>query len=138
VRGVALNVWGENQVNGASFGLVNGLTGESTGFSWSFLGTYAESHRGVIWGGFVAHSTGEVFGWQSGMLNISRGSLVGLQSGFVNVANDVRGVQFGVVNYTRDLHGVQIGLANIVTTNPWFTGFPQQLAPVFPFVNWSF
>jgi len=138
VRGVALNLWGENQVNGISLGLVNGLTGDSSGFSWSYLGTYAESYRGVIWGGFFVRSTGEVVGWQSGMINLSSGSLVGLQSGLVNVGADVRGVQLGLVNYTEQLHGVQVGLVNIVRTNPWFTDFPNRLSPVFPIVNWSF
>lgn len=138
VRGLALNVWGENQVNGVSLGLVNGLTGESSGFSWSYLGTYAESYRGVMWGGFFIRSTGDVVGWQSGMLNISSGSLVGLQSGVVNVGSDVRGLQLGLVNYTRDLYGVQVGLVNIVTSNPWFTEFPEKLATGFPIVNWSF
>ena len=138
VRGVALNIWGENQVNGISFGLVNGLVGESSGISWSFLGTYAESHTGLIWGGFLAYSTGDVLGWQAGMLNVSTGSLVGLQSGLVNVASDIRGVQFGLVNYTDRMHGVQIGLLNVITTNPWFTDFPSKLATGFPIVNWSF
>ena len=138
VRGVALNVWGENQVNGLSLGFVNGLTGESTGLSWSFIGTYAESHTGVIWGGFFSHSSGHVVGWQAGMVNISQGSLVGLQSGLVNVGKDVKGLQWGLVNYTENLHGVQIGLVNIVTSNPWFSEFPNKLATGFPFVNWSF
>lgn len=138
VRGIALNVWGENQVNGVSLGLVNGLVGESSGLSWSFLGTYAESYTGVIWGGFLAYSTGDILGWQVGMLNVSNGSLVGLQSGLINVASDVRGVQFGFVNYTEQMHGVQIGLINVITTNPWFTDFPSKLATGFPIVNWSF
>jgi hypothetical protein len=138
VRGVALNIWGENQVNGLSLGLVNGLVGESSGFSWSYLATYAESYHGVIWGGLFVRSTGEVVGWQSGLVNISNGSLVGLQSGLVNVGADVRGVQLGLVNYTRGMYGVQVGLVNIVTTNPWFTEFPNKLTPVFPIVNWSF
>ncbi len=138
IRGVALNVWGENQVNGLDLGFVNGLVGESSGFSFSFLGTYAESYRGVIWGNFVAYSTGEVRGAQLGLLNVSRGSLVGLQWGGLNLAQDVRGVQLGFVNYTENLYGVQVGLVNIVRSNPWFSEFPNKLATGFPFVNWSF
>ena len=138
VRGVALNIWGENQVVGLDLGFVNGLKGESAGFSWSFLGTYAESYRGVIWGGVFVKSTGQITGWQSGLVNFSTGSLVGLQSGFLNVGRDVRGVQLGVVNYTENLHGVQVGLVNVVQSNPWFSEFPNKLATGFPFVNWSF
>lgn len=138
VRGVALNIWGENEVTGLSLGFVNGLVGESSGLSYSFLGTYAESYKGVIWGGFLAYSTGDVLGWQAGAVNISRGSLVGLQSGVVNIASDVRGVQLGLVNYTDNMYGVQIGLVNVITTNPWFTDFPSKLATGFPIVNWSF
>lgn len=138
VRGVALNVWGENQVNGLDLGLVNGLRGQSSGFSWALLGTYAESYRGVIWGGVFVRSTGDVVGWQSGLVNFNTGSLVGLQSGFLNIGTNVKGVQLGFINYTENLEGVQVGLANIVTSNPWFTEFPNKLATGFPFVNWSF
>ncbi len=138
VRGLSLNIWGENQVNGVSLGFVNGHVGESSGFSWSYIGTYAESYRGVIWGGFFAHTTGDVVGWQQGMVNINKGSLTGLQSGLVNWGEEVKGVQLGLVNYTKNLHGVQVGLANIATNNAWFTGLPRDLATGFPFVNWSF
>lgn len=138
IRGVALNIWGENEVQGLSFGFVNGLTGQSGGLSYSFLASYAEDYTGVIWGGFFSHSTGDVLGWQAGMVNISRGSLVGLQSGFVNMGTDVKGVQLGFVNYTERMQGVQLGLVNIITTNPWFTEFPGKLATGFPIVNWSF
>ncbi len=138
VRGVALNIWGENEVSGLSFGFVNGHVGDSFGLSWSYIGTYAENYTGVIWGGFFAHTTGDVVGWQSGMVNISRGTMTGLQSGLVNWGNDVKGVQFGLVNYTNSLQGVQIGLANIVRDNAWFTELPRELAQGFPFVNWSF
>lgn len=138
VRGLALNIWGENQVNGINLGLVNGMVGQSSGFSWSYIATYAEDYRGVIWGGFFARSTGEVVGWQSALVNISNGSLTGLQSGAVNIGSNVKGVQLGLVNYTENLHGVQLGLVNIVRSNPWFTDFPEKLATGFPIVNWSF
>lgn len=138
VRGVALNIWGENEVNGLSLGFVNGLVGESSGLSLSLLGTYAENYTGVIWGSFVAYSTGDVVGWQAGAININRGSFVGFQSGLVNVGNQTKGLQLGLVNYTEELHGVQIGLINIASNNPWFSEFPQKLATGFPFVNWSF
>ncbi len=138
VRGVALNIWGENQVNGLDLGFVNGLVGESSGLSWSLIAAYGESYTGVLWGGFVAYTTGDIVGWQAGGINISRGSLVGLQSGWVNIGNNVKGVQLGFINYTEDLTGVQLGLLNIVRSNPWFTEFPSKLATGFPIVNWSF
>lgn len=138
VRGVALNIWGENQVNGLNLGLVNGMVGQSSGFSWSYIAAYAEDYRGVLWGGFFARSTGDVVGWQSAFVNISNGSLVGFQSGAVNIGSQVKGLQLGLVNYTQDLHGVQIGVLNIVRSNPWFTEFPNKLATGFPIVNWSF
>lgn len=138
VRGVALNVWGENQVNGLNLGLVNGMVGDSAGLSLSFLGTYAQDYTGVLWGGFFARTTGSMVGWQSGLINLSEGSLLGLQSGLANVSADVTGLQWGLVNYTQRLNGVQVGLINIVTTNPWFSGLPNKLATGFPFINWSF
>lgn len=138
VRGIALNIWGENEVRGLSLGFVNGHVGNSAGFSYSLIGTYAEDYRGVIWGGFFTYTTGEVAGWQSALVNISRGEFTGLQTGFVNWGEDVKGLQLGLVNYANRLHGVQIGLANIVATNPWFTNFPRDLATGFPIVNWSF
>lgn len=138
VRGVALNIWGENQVNGLDLGFVNGLVGDSSGFSWSFLGSYAEDYTGVIWGGFFTQSTGDVVGWQSAAINLSQGTLRGLQTGLANISKDVTGVQLGFVNYTEHLHGVQLGLVNVVRSNPWFNAFPEKLATGFPFVNWSF
>ena len=138
IRGVALNVWGENQVNGFDLGFVNGLVGDSSGFSWSFIGSYADDYTGVLWGGFFAVSHGEVIGWQSAAVNINQGSLKGLQSGLVNIGENVRGVQLGLVNYTKQMYGVQIGLANIIESNAWFDDFPTDLAKGFPIVNWSF
>lgn len=138
VRGVALNIWGENEVRGLSFGFVNGHVGESMGLSWSYIGTYAEDYTGVIWGGFFAYTTGDVVGWQSAFANINRGSFTGLQTGFLNYGNEVKGLQLGFVNYAENLHGVQVGFANIARNNAWFTGLPRDLATGFPFVNWSF
>jgi hypothetical protein len=138
VKGLALNVWGENEVRGINLGFVNGMVGNGVGFSYSLIGTYAESYRGVIWGGFFTHTSGDVVGWQSGLVNISAGTFVGLQTGFLNTAKDAKGLQLGFINYAENLHGVQIGLANIVRSNPWFSELPQNLATGFPFVNWSF
>lgn len=138
VQGLALNVWGENEANGVTLGLVNGFVGQSSGFSYSLIGTYGYNYRGVAWGGLVTYFEGEVRGWQAGLLNSNTGTLVGLQTGLINYATNARGLQWGFLNYTDYLHGVQIGLVNIVGTNPAFTALPEKLAPVFPFVNWSF
>lgn len=138
VKGLSLNVWGENEVRGVNLGFVNGMVGDSVGFSYSILGTYAENYRGVLWGSFFAYTSGDVVGWQAAMVNINAGSFVGLQTGLLNVAAEAKGVQFGLVNYAENMHGVQIGLANIIKSNPWFSDFPEKLATGFPFVNWSF
>lgn len=138
VEGLALNVWGDNQVRGIDLGFINQQSGNSMGFTWSILGGTVENYEGVIFGGIFTHSTGEVVGWQAAMINVSSGSIRGLQSGWVNIAQDVTGVQFGLINYTKRLNGVQIGFANIVETNPWFTELPTKLAKGFPIVNWSF
>ena len=137
VRGFSLGIWSENPQHGLTLGIVNGSTGESSGFSWAWGINYAESYTGVHWA--IANiSTTRFVGWQHGALNYSQGTFEGLQSGFVNIAEDATGLQLGAMNYTEDLHGVQIGLLNIVRNNGWFDEFPDKLATAFPFVNWSF
>lgn len=138
VNGVALNIWGENQVKGLDLGLVNGLNGKSSGFSWSLIGTYGDDYSGVLWGGFYVKTTGVVVGWQDGLLNINTGNLTGFQSGLVNIGNEVKGLQLGLINYTKRLEGLQIGLVNVAQNNAWFYNLPSELTPIFPFVNWSF
>lgn len=138
VEGLALNVWGDNEIHGINLGLFNQLSDDSYGFTWSLLGTTVENYKGILWGGIYVQSTGNVVGWQSGLININQGSMTGLQSGFVNIADDMTGLQLGMINYAKKLNGVQIGLANIVESNPWFTEAPEKLAMGFPFINWSF
>lgn len=138
VRGLALNIWGENEVRGLSLGLVNGHVGDSAGLSLAYIGAYAEDYTGVMWSNFFNYTTGDVLGWQSAMVNISRGSFTGLQTGFLNYGTEVKGLQLGFINYAENLNGVQVGLANIALNNAWFTGLPSELATGFPFVNWSF
>jgi len=123
IRGLSLNIWGENPQHGAALGFVNGSTGDSSGFSWAFFYNYADSYTGVEWS----------------MVNITKTSFVGWQAGMVNYSEGkFNGLQMGIVNYAENLHGVQIGLANIAMNNPWFNEFPDKLATGFPFVNWSF
>ena len=142
IRGVSLNIWGENPQQGAAIGLVNGSTGESSGFSWGLV-NYADSYRGVSWA-LVNYSKSEFTGWQGGILflpcvvNVSQGKFSGFQEALVNYGEDFYGFQLGVVNYSENLHGLQVGLVNIAANNPWFKEFPDKLAPGFPFVNWSF
>jgi len=137
VRGVSLGIWGENPQHGLTLGIVNGSTGDSCGFSWAWGINYADSYTGVQWA-LVTVSKEKFVGWQAAALNYSQGTFEGLQSGFVNIAQDATGVQLGAVNYTENLRGVQIGFLNVVKNNGWFDEFPNKLAMVFPFVNWSF
>jgi len=137
VRGVALQIWGENPTHGLTLGIVNGSKGESSGFSWALGVNYAESYTGVHWA-LVNVSTEKFVGWQAAAVNYSQGTFEGFQLGFVNIAQDANGLQLGAVNYTENLRGVQIGFLNIVKNNGWFDEFPDKLATAFPFVNWSF
>jgi len=123
IRGLSLNIWGENPQHGCALGFVNGSTGDSSGFTWGFFANYAESYTGVAWS----------------MVNISKTSFVGWQAGLVNYSEGhFKGLQMGFVNYAENLHGVQLGLANIAMNNGWFNEFPDKLATGFPFFNWSF
>lgn len=143
IRGLALNLWGENPQHGAAFGLANGSTGDSFGFTWS-LYNYADSYTGVSWG-LVNYSQDNFVGWQGGVfffpcvVNIAQGKFTGFQQAVFNYAEDFCGLQLGLVNYSENLHGVQIGLVNIARNNTaWFREWPDKLAPGFIFVNWSF
>jgi hypothetical protein len=136
VKGVALNIWGQNPQYGLTLGLVNGSTDDSAGFSWGLV-NYTDNYHGVQWG-IVNISRESFIGWQRGCVNISQGTFVGYESGLVNVSENMTGFQLGVVNYAQELKGLQIGLVNVAINNPWFTEFPDKLAKGFPIVNWSF
>jgi hypothetical protein len=137
IRGVSLDIWGENPQHSFNLGFVNGSTGKSSGFSWAFIANYADSYTGVAWG-IVNISHQKFVGWQGSCVNYSQGYFKGFQSGLVNVAEEAHGLQWGVVNYTESLNGVQIGLVNVIRDNPWFNEFPNKLAKGFPIANWSF
>ncbi|HOX58621.1 MAG TPA: hypothetical protein P5205_19995 [Candidatus Paceibacterota bacterium] len=121
IKGLSLSIWGENPQSAFALGFVNGSTGESSGFSWGLV-NYAERYTGL----------------QLGVVNYAREEFKGLQWGGVNVATHASGVQCGFVNYSESFRGVQLGFVNIITDNSWFDEFPDRLAVVFPFVNWSF
>lgn len=136
VRGLSLNIWGENPQSGLTIGLVNGSTGHSYGFTWGLV-NYDENYMGVQWG-LVNVSNESFVGWQRGYLNISQGTFKGFESGLVNLSQDTTGFQLGVVNYAQTLNGLQVGFINMAMNNPWFDEFPDKLATGFPILNWSF
>jgi hypothetical protein len=137
ISGICLSIWGENPQSAFAFGFVNGSTGVSKGFTWSFFYNYADDYTGVSWA-IVNYSKEKFVGWQSGVVNYSQGYFKGFQSGWVNVSEEFHGLQWGLVNYSEKLNGVQIGFVNVAMNNPWFKEFPDKLATGFPIVNWSF
>ena len=109
IKGVSLNLWGENPQNAFALGLINGSTGNSSGFSLGLLVNYADSYKGL----------------QLAPVNYAS-RLHGLQLGFVNMAMTAEA-------------GVQIGLINIMSqTEKWFSNFPDEVAPGMVFVNWRY
>jgi len=136
VRGLSLNLWGENPQTSLTLGLVNGSTGDSGGLSIGIV-NYAETYRGLQWGA-VNVSTENFLGWQHGFVNIAQGTFSGFQLGFLNVGENTTGFQLGALNYAQSLHGLQIGFINVAMNNPAFAEFPDKLAPGFPILNWSF
>jgi hypothetical protein len=145
IEGLTLSIWGENPQTSLALGFVNGSTGNSAGLSLGLL-NYAESYTGLQWG-FVNCTSGDLSGWQGGFgfgiaisaINYTGGSMKGLQTGVVNYAGSLTGLQLGLVNFaaTGDA-GVQIGLVNLIPSNRWFSGLPDELAPGMIFVNWRF
>lgn len=122
IKGVTLNIWGQNPQSAFALGFVNGSTGDSKGFSWGLV-NYAESYTGV----------------EVGLVNYATGNFTGVQSGFFNYAVKLKGLQLGTINYAKTAEScIQIGLINIISQNQWFTGFPNELAKGMVFVNWRF
>jgi len=109
IKGASINVWGENPQNAFALGLINGSTGNSSGFSLGLLVNYADSYRG----------------FQIAPINYAS-RLQGLQLGLVNMAMTAE-------------EGVQIGVINIISqTDKWFSNFPNEVAPGMVFVNWRY
>ena len=109
IKGASINVWGENPQNAFTLGLINGSTGNSSGFSLGLLVNYADSYRG----------------FQIAPINYAS-RLQGLQLGLVNMAMTAE-------------EGVQIGVINIISqTDKWFSNFPNEVAPGMVFVNWRY
>lgn len=109
IKGVSINVWGENPQNAFALGFVNGSTGNSSGFSLGLIVNYADSYKG----------------FQIAPVNYA-GRLQGLQLGLVNMAMTAE-------------EGAQIGFINIMSeTEKWFSNFPDEVAPGMVFINWRF
>ena len=125
IKGVSLNIWGENPQTAFALGFVNGSTGQSSGLSIGLLGNYAENYEGaqLAWIG-----------------NYASGKITGLQWAAVNYAVKLNGLQLGVVNIAETTEkGVQLGLFNVIKeTKVWFTNLPNEVAPGMVFVNWRF
>ncbi len=136
INGLSLGIWGENPQHALAISLINGSTGDSQGVTIGIV-NYADSYEGVALGWFN-YSRENFYGWQNGAINFSSGSFAGLQMGAVNVTQKMEGLQLGIFNYSENLRGVQLGFLNVALNNPVFTAMPDKLAPIFPFVNWSF
>jgi hypothetical protein len=122
IKGFSLSVWGENPNSGFALGFVNGSTGNSVGFSWGLF-NYAQSYTGV----------------EMAPVNIAFKNFTGIQTGLFNYTETLTGLQLGTVNIVKtSKSGIQIGVVNIIQDNPWFKGFPKQLATGMVFVNWGF
>lgn len=139
VRGLALNVWGENQQRAINIGLVNGHKVGSSGFSWAWFANYNQGYSGVNWAA-VNVTEGSFKGWQAGFVNYTSGHTYGLQTGGLNYSESLKGLQLGLINYAEHMEkGLQLGLINIVRNNQtWFGEFPDKIAPAMVFVNWRF
>ena len=138
IEGLSLGVWSENPQKAFTLGFVSGSTGESSGFSWSFLLNYSDSYTGMHWA--PVNFTKENFvGWQSGFVNYTYQRFRGVQSAVVNYAGNMKGFQLGLVNHAATVDsGVQVGLVNIIGENRWFRDLPHSVAPGMVLVNWRF
>ena len=125
IKGVSLSIWGENRQSALALGVVNGSTGTSSGISLGLLANYAESYEGA----HLAY-----------IANYSSVRFSGLQLAAFNYAARLHGLQLGFVNFAETSDkGVQVGFINIMNnTKEWFRYFPNEIAPVMPFVNWRF
>lgn len=125
IKGLILNVWGENPQRALTLGIVNGSLDKSSGLSLGFLVNYSDSYNGL----------------QVAPVNFVAGDFNGGQLGFANYAERLdKGVQIGFVNFTETMNkGLQIGLMNIIRNNDkYFDDFPSNIAPAMTIINWRF
>jgi len=138
IEGLSLGIWSENPQRALTLGLVNGSTGQSSGFSWAYLLNYSDHYKGIHWAA-VNYTRADFLGWQAGFVNYSNNSMHGFQSGFINYVGQLKGLQLGFLNYAERVdQGVQIGLINLMPKNKWLTGLPEEFAPGMVLVNWHF
>lgn len=132
-------------VEGISLGLVYTVNDDMTGYDFNFVVNKLTGDmkgwqaglvnfvQGEMWGhqeGFYNQVDGDCLGWQAGMININSSLTHGLQTGAFNKTHELRGVQFGLLNMTDTMNGLQIGILNFNSSGDPF-GF-------MPIVNWSF
>jgi hypothetical protein len=125
IKGVALNIWGENPQRALNLGFINGSSGDSSGVSLGLLGNYAEDYSGAHLAWFA---------------NYASGRFSGLQMSVFNYAETLKGVQLGFVNFADTMEkGLQVGLFNVIRNNVyWFGGLPNEVAPMMVLVNWRY
>jgi hypothetical protein len=124
INGISLGIWTENPQSAVTPGIVNGSTGPAPACPSGFWRTNAENYSG-------AHLA---------FVNYSSGRFTGLQWGAFNHATRLRGLQLGFVNFTDTTDKrIQVGLVNIMNENQrWFSGLPNEVAPVMVLVNWRY
>ena len=82
IKGVTLNIWGQNPQSAFALGFVNGSTGDSKGFSWGLV-NYAESYTGVELG--LVNYAVKLKGLQLGAINYAKTAESGVQIGLINI-----------------------------------------------------
>ena len=127
IDGFAINIWGENPQHSFNLGIVNGSTGESSGFSVGG-GNYADSYIGVEFG-IVNYTKQNFRGWQAGIVNISHGEFHGWQDSDVNISFGLcvdfigRGLEPGRTAIHRSRFTVDIEM----TVGERVIGVPNQI-----------
>ena len=82
IKGVTLNIWGQNPQSAFALGFVNGSTGDSKGFSLGLV-NYAESYTGVELG--LVNYAVKLKGLQLGAINYAKTAESGIQIGLINI-----------------------------------------------------
>ena len=130
IAGLRLSIYG---VNRNVSGIDWGLVPKVTGdmLGWqSGIVCIVEGNMTGYQEGLVNCVKGDVLGWQNAFFNRCQNEMVGYQSGIINKSGSVRGVQLGLVNITDQLYGLQVGIVNLN-----YTGKPFKFLPI---VNFAF
>jgi hypothetical protein len=137
INGYVTGFWTENPQSALSISVFNGATGDSKGMQFGGFSSYAENYAGVQLAPFNSVAN-DFCGVQLGGFNYVHGTCNGLQLGVMNVASKANGLQVGLMNVATEQYGLQIGILNINTSNKFLAGFPSELSPGMPIVNWKF